>query len=130
VYRNKVAAHGKEWKAAYSKLLIGFVQLKVFTPEIESALQKSIGNPAATANGETELLLILRQYNQTQQENQSTVLSLQEGALFQTDNGKIFRRGAVRRKRIDCEEISTKLHYIFSPIAVVKVLPDVFLQNK
>jgi hypothetical protein len=130
VYRNKVEAHGKEWKSTYSKLLIGFVQLKVFTPEIEKALQKSIANPAATANGETELLLVLRKYNEAIKEDHTTVSQLLEGSLFQTENGKIFKRGPVRRKRIDCEEISTKLHYIFSPITVVKVLPEGFLQNK
>ncbi|MBY0480404.1 MAG: SprT-like domain-containing protein [Chitinophagaceae bacterium] len=119
-YRNKVDAHGKEWKYCYSQLLIVFVRLKVFTPEIEVALQKSISNPSATANGETALLMVLRTYDAVKKEGHFTVASLQEGSVFQTDNGKIFRRGQLRRKRIDCMEIKTGLHYIFSPITVVK----------
>lgn len=121
-YRNKVDAHGKEWKHCYSQLLIVFVQLKIFKVDIELALQKSISNPSATANGETALLTVLRNYDTVKKEGHFTVSSLQEDAVFQTDNGKLFRRGKVRRKRIDCVEIKTGLHYIFSPITVVKLI--------
>jgi hypothetical protein len=123
-YRNKVDAHGKEWKYCYSQLLIVFVQLKIFPPEVEKALQKSISNPAATANGETALLLVLRSYDAIKKEDHSTVAELSEGDLFQTDNGKIFRRGSVRRKRIECLEIKTGLLYIFSPITLVKKIKE------
>ncbi len=124
-YRNKVEAHGKEWKYCYSQLLIVFVELKIFPIDVEKALQKSIKNPSATANGETALLLILRSYDAIKKEGFSTVLELHEGDIFQTDKGKIFRRGLVRRKRIECIELKTNLHYIFSPITLVKkiVLP-------
>jgi hypothetical protein len=119
-YRNKVDAHGKEWKYCYSQLLIVFVQLKLFPAEVEKALQKSIKNPSATANGETALLLVLRSYDAIKKEGHSTVSELSEGDLFQTDKGKIFRRGSVRRKRIECLEVKTGLLYIFSPITLVK----------
>jgi hypothetical protein len=119
-YRNKVDAHGKEWKYCYSQLLIVFVQLKIFPADIVKALQKSIANPAATANGETALLLVLRSYDAIKKEGHSTVADLMEGDLFQTDKGKIFRRGKVRRKRIECLEVKTGLLYIFSPITLVR----------
>ena len=119
-YRNKVDAHGKEWKYCYSQLLIVFVQLKIFPADVEKALQKSIANPAATANGETALLLVLRAYDAIKKEGHSTVAELSDGDLFQTDKGKIFRRGNVRRKRIECVELKTGLLYIFSPITLVK----------
>lgn len=123
-YKNKVESHGKEWKYCYSQLLIVFVQLKIFPPEVEQALQKSIANPSATANGETALLMVLRKYDADQKVGHSTVVELEEGNLFQTENGKIFRRGAVRRKRIECVELKTGLHYTFSPITIVKKLLD------
>lgn len=119
-YRNKVDAHGKEWKYNYSQLLIVFVQHKIFPSDVEKALQKSIANPSATANGETALLLVLRNYDAIKKEGHFTVADLQEGDLFQTEKGKVFRRGAVRRKRIECLEIKTGLLYIFSPITLVK----------
>ena len=62
-FKNKVEPHGKEWKFFYSKLLTEFVQLKIFPNDIVIALQKSILNPAATANGETDLLRVLRKYD-------------------------------------------------------------------
>ncbi len=119
-YRNKVDAHGKEWKQCYSQLLIVFVQHKIFPPEVEKALQKSIANPSATANGESALLLILRNYDAIKKEDHFTVADLKEGELFQTEKGKVFKRGAIRRKRIECVELKTGLHYIFSPITLVK----------
>lgn len=124
-YRNKVEAHGKEWKYCYSQLLIVFVQLKIFPSDIEKALQKSIANPSATANGETALLLVLRSYDAIKKEGHFTVAELHEGDLFQTEKGKIFRRGIVRRKRIECLEVKTGLLYIFSPITLVKkIMPE------
>lgn len=119
-YRNKVDAHGKEWKYQYSQLLIVFVQHKIFPADVEKALQKSIANPSATANGETALLLVLRNYDAIKKEGHFTVADLQVGDLFQTEKGKVFKRGAVRRKRIECLEIKTGLLYIFSPITLVK----------
>ncbi len=121
-YHHRVESHGKEWKMCYSNLLIVFVNLKIFTPEIEIALQKSIANPAATANGETELLQVLRLLNPTQKKDHFPVLDLAEGVLFQTDNGRVFKRGAVRRKRIACTEINSGLQYTFSPITLVQLI--------
>ena len=119
-YRNNVEAHGKEWKYCYSQLLIVFVELKIFPSDVEKALQKSIKNPSATANGETALLLVLRSYDPIKKEGYSIVSDLKEGDIFQTDKGKVFRRGLVRRKRIECLELKTNLLYIFSPITLVK----------
>ena len=121
-YRNKVEPHGKEWKNHYSVLLADFVKQKLFPADIEKALHKSLTNPAATANGETELLLVLRKYDVAKKEGQYHIIDIPEGELFQTENGKIFRKGAKRRKRFECVEIKTGLHYTFSPITEVRLI--------
>jgi len=121
-FKNKVEPHGKEWKLLYSKLLVDFVQRKIFPADVEQALQKSIINPAATANGETDLLLVLRQYNTQQKKGMSTIEALPLHAIFQTENGKVFQKGNQRRKRYECVEIKTGLKYLFSPIAEVKLV--------
>jgi hypothetical protein len=121
-FKNRVEPHGKEWKSIYSKLLIDFVQRKIFPEDVERALQKSILNPAATANGETELLLVLRKYNTIQKEGVVTIEHLPVGSIFQTENGRVFKKGNQRRKRYECVEIKTGLTYLFSPVAEVKVL--------
>ena len=121
-YGNRVEAHGKEWKTQYSRLLVTFVEHRLFPPDIEKALERSIMNPAATANGETELLMVLRRYNPVQKEGHVHVADLPEGAMFQMDNGKLFRKGPKRRKRYECIEIKTGLHYSVSPVTEVKII--------
>jgi SprT protein len=121
-YKNRVEPHGKEWKNHYSILLVDFVNHKIFPADIERALQKSIINPAATANGETDLLLVLRRYDTSKKEGYLPIIEVPEGALFQTENGKIFRKGAKRRKRFECIELATGLHYTFSPVNEVKMI--------
>jgi hypothetical protein len=122
LHRNKVEPHGKEWKMQYSKLLVDFVQQKIFPGDIEKALQRSIINPSATANGETELLLVLRKYNSVKKEGYHHIIDVPEGALFLAENGKIFRKGAKRRKRYECVEVKTGLHYTFSPVTEVRII--------
>lgn len=121
-FKNKVAAHGKEWKYFYSQLLKEFIQLKIFPADIELALQKYIVNPAATANGETTLLLVLRKYNTQQKEGFITVENIPINSLFATDNGKTFKKINKRRKRIECIEIATGKIYLFNPLAEVKII--------
>ena len=42
--------------------------------------------------------------------------TIPEGALFKTDDEKIFRKGEKIRKRFKCEEVKTRKIYLFSPI--------------
>jgi hypothetical protein len=107
-YRNRVEAHGAEWKACYSSLLIQFVEKGIFPDDIKAALQRSIMNPAATANGETDLLLVLRKYN-TRQNGLIPVADIPAGRLFQTENGRVFMKGLLRRKRFECVEVKSGL---------------------
>lgn len=121
-YRNRVESHGPEWKTCYAKLLLHFIQLGVFPEDIEQALQSSVMNPAATANGETDLMLVLRKYNQQQRKGFAHVADIAEGQLFQMDNGRVFMRGKLRRKRYECVEVATGLRYSFSAIMEVKLI--------
>jgi hypothetical protein len=119
-FSNRVEAHGKEWKFCYGQLLQHFVAQQIFPPDIEKALQKSILNPAATAGGETELLMVLRGYNEKQKPGYALVASIAEGSLFVTDNGRVFCKGPLRRKRYECTEVKTGLRYTFSALSEVK----------
>ncbi len=119
-YRNRVEAHGKEWKTIYASLLASFIQMGVFPEDIHKALKKTLLNPAATANGETKLLLVLRKYNMVQKEGYEWVANIAEGNLFESLNGKIFRRGKKRRIRIECVELATGHVYSFSALTEVK----------
>ena len=121
-YKNRVEAHGKEWKQIYSDLLAAFIRLGLFPQDIQKSLQKTLLNPAATANGETALLLVLRNYDAVKKEDHAFVAHLQEGTLFESFKGRIFRRGKKRRIRIECVEVATGHVYSFSALTEVKVI--------
>jgi SprT protein len=121
-YRNRVEAHGKEWKNIYGQLLAQFIQLQIFPEDIRKSLQKTLLNPAATANGETALLLVLRKYNPVQKEGLVLLAHLADGALFMETKGRTFRKIKLRRKRIECVELATGNVYLFSALTEVKVV--------
>lgn len=121
-YKNRVASHGLEWKSAYSKLLIDFIGFQIFPDEIVSAMRKSIISPAATANGETDLLLVLRKYNTKRKEGVQLLSTLPVGAVFALENGKVFKKGILRRKRFACVELNTGLEYTVSALTEVRAL--------
>lgn len=119
-YGNRVEPHGKEWKQCYSLLLLDFVQQHIFPADIAQALHQSILNPSATANGETELLLVLRKYNTSRRPGFQPLEELPAGAFFETEKGRLFKKGSKRRKRYECLELKTGHLYTFSPITEVK----------
>lgn len=121
-FKNRVEPHGKEWKRIYSDLLAAFIRLELFPLDIQKSLKKTLLNPAATANGETPLLLVLRKYDSVKKEGQAFVAHLIEGTLFESLKGRIFRRGKKRRIRIECVEVATGQVYSFSALTEVKVV--------
>ena len=124
-YRNRVDAHGKEWKNIYGYLLSQFIQQGLFPDDIKKALSKTLLNPAATANGETKLLLVLRKYNEVKKVGVALVAHIAEGTLFESLHGKIFRRCKKRRIRIECVEVATGQVYSFSALTEVKLVNGV-----
>jgi hypothetical protein len=121
-HKNRVEAHGKEWKNIYSVLLASFIHLGIFPADIQKSLQKTLLNPAATANGETALLLVLRKYDPIKKQGHAFIAHLPEGTLFESQKGRIFRRGKKRRIRIECVEVATGQVYSFSALTEVKVI--------
>jgi hypothetical protein len=119
-FQHRAAPHGVEWKQQYSKLLSHFVAHQIFPPDIVRALQASIRNPAATANGETDLLLVLRKYTTQKREGYITMEELAEGEWFETENGRTFQKISRRRKRFTCIEQSSGLSYSFSAVTEVR----------
>jgi SprT protein len=112
---NRVAAHGREWKALFGQLLSQFIQKEVFPADIKAALLQSLHNPAASSCADEVLLRVLKTYD-LQRAGLQFVEALPEKALFKTSDGRIFRKGEKLRKRFRCEEVATKKVYLFSPV--------------
>ena len=121
-HRNRVEAHGKEWKNIYGSLLKAFIDLDLFPDDITKSLKKTLLNPAATANGETALLLVLRRYNPLKKAGVVVLAHLADGTLFKEIKGRTFRKIKLRRKRIECIEIATGNIYLFSALSEVEIV--------
>jgi hypothetical protein len=118
---NRVAAHGKEWKQLFGKLLAQFIQHDVFPSDIKNALKQSLHDPAASSCADEVLLRVLKNYDEKQSQL-VFVETIPNGVLFKTHDGKVFRKGERIRKRFKCEEVKTKRLYLFSPVYEVEVI--------
>lgn len=121
-YGNRVQAHGKEWKMAFAQLLQQFLQSQVFPPDVAAALLQSIQNPAASSCADAALLRTLKQYDK-KAGTLVFVESMPEGAVFETHDRRVFKKGEKLRKRFKCMEIATRRIYLFSPVYEAKLLP-------
>jgi hypothetical protein len=120
-YKNKVLAHGREWKMIYSQLLAQFLKNKIFPADIEKELLLSLKNPAASSCAEDGLLRVLRKYDERESHHR-LVEELSINAIFRTSDGRIFQRGEKLRKRFKCKEVKTGKIYLFSPVYEVQLV--------
>ena len=124
-YRNRVEAHGREWKQIYANLLQSFMRTDIFPEDVIAALQKTILNPAATANGEVKLLTVLRAYNAKKNSNAVLMGQIPEGTKFYYGKEKkVFVKMKKRRTRFECREMRTGLIYSFSALTEVIIMND------
>ena len=119
-YGNKVYSHGKEWKLAYRHVLEDFMRMKLFPPDLQQALVKSLHDLPASSCSDVNLTRVLKNYDA----KNKTILveDIKEGVLFKTSDGRIFKRGRQIRKRIECTEERSGKMYLFSPVYEVEPL--------
>lgn len=114
-------SHGNEWKMQFTELLKHFLQSNVFPSDIKLQLSVSLKSPAASSCADDALMRVLRNYDEVK-EGHFLVEQIQLGGIFQTKNGRQYRREEQIRKRIKAVEIETGRVYLFSPIyEVIKV---------
>lgn len=122
-YGHRIAAHGKEWKHEYGKILAQFLLKKIFPPDIEKALMKSLQNPSATSCGEEHLMRVLRNYD-ARKEGVVLVEELQLNQLFKTKDGRIFQKKEKLRKRHKALDVKSGAVYLFSGVYEVMLVMD------
>lgn len=121
LHRNKVAAHGQEWKKIYANILQEFIEMKIFPSDICDALNQSMHNLPASSCADDELMRILKRYD-VRENGLVMVEEVEEGKLFDIGKGKLFLKGKKLRKRYQCTEVSSGKVYLFSPIYEVKAV--------
>ena len=109
--------HGPEWKLAYRKILLPFLNNQIFPDQICRCLAHYIRNPKAGTDRDLNLFMALRKYDK--KENYSLILEIEKGQSFRIKGGKKFIKLNKRRKLYECREVSSNRIYLFSPQAEV-----------
>jgi SprT protein len=119
-YGRFIKPHGKEWKHTFQHLMLPFLRPEIFPLELLPLLAKHFKNPKASSDTDTQLALALKQFNEA--DDKSYVFEVSLGQAFKLYNGRVFKRGHKRRKRIECVEVKTGKLYLFNPNAEVELL--------
>jgi SprT protein len=122
-FGQRIAAHGKEWKNEYSKILAQFLLKKIFPADVEKALLKSLQNPSATSCGEEHLMRVLKNYD-IRKEGIKLIEELNYGQLFKLKDGRIFKKGEKLRKRHKAVDVKSGALYLFSGVYEVEVMEE------
>lgn len=121
-YGYAIKPHGAEWKSTFQHLVLPFLRPDVFPSSILPLLANHFKNPKASSDTDTHLALALKQFDQDQ--DKTFVFELPLGASFKLYNGRIFKKGIKRRKRIECMELNTGRLYLFNPNAEVELIDE------
>lgn len=115
---NRVESHGKEWKQAFQQLMIPVMNDQVFPKTVLSGLIKHMKNPKASTFSDSQFTNLLRKHDEKQKD--VVLLSeIPEGSIFGY-HGKWFKKGKVRRTRVECKELNTRIAYLVPADAPVE----------
>lgn len=120
-YKNRVKAHGKEWKDAYRELMAPIMDMSIFPEDIDEALKSYLSKSYASSGTDLKLSRTLQEYD----DDQGTTLEmLEEGSTFVLPNGRKFKKGVLVRKRYRCVNLDNNRIYLVNPLVKVEVPED------
>ncbi|MDG5492539.1 SprT-like domain-containing protein [Psychroserpens sp. SPM9] len=121
-FGNTIKPHGKEWKHTFQYLMLPFLNPEVFPPNLLPLLAKHFKNPKASSDTDIPLAYALKQFDEPN--GKTYIFELPLHSTFKLYNGRVFKKGAKRRTRYECVELSTRRLYLFNPNAEVELLKD------
>ncbi len=120
-FGRNIKPHGNEWKYTFQQLMVPFIRPEIFPNTVLPLMARHFKNPTASSDTDATLSLALKQFDASNDKNY--IFEIPYGSLFRIHNGKIFKKGALRVKRYECEEVSSRRVYLFNPNAEVELLP-------
>ncbi len=120
-YGRRIKPHGLEWKRTFQYLMLPLIRPEIFPSKLLPLLASHFKNPKASSSTDARLSVALKSFD-PQQSEKSYVYELPIGSIFQIYNGKIFKKGNKRIKRIECVEVKTGKLYLFQPNAEVELI--------
>ena len=118
-YRNRVRAHGKEWKETYRELMVPFFDMDIFPEDIDSALTNYLSKSYASSGSDLNLGRTLQKYDS---DPGLTLENIPEDSVFSLPNGMAFKKGTLNRKRYRCTRIDNNKVYRVSALIRVELL--------
>ena len=119
-FGRNIKPHGSEWKYSFQRLMVPYIRPEIFPNHLLPLLARHFKNPTASSDTDATLALALKQFDQ--QNDKNYVFEIPYGSVFRIQNGKIFKKIAVRTKRFECLEMSSGKTYLFNPNAEVELL--------
>ena len=114
--------HGKEWKHNYVQLMLPFLDNQLLPKDVESALVRSFENVKASSCSDTHLHRVLRNYDKIDSD-EILLEQLSKNVIFALQ-GRVFRKGMLRRTRFLCEDVENGKKYLISALATVKKIEE------
>ena len=116
-YTFRKKPHGKEWKSAFQQMVAPFLEGDIFPESLLIPLKKHMQNARATFDADANLSMALRAFDPPN--NKKCIFELEQGALFNAQDGRVFSKDAKRRTRFVCTCVKTKKQYLFPPFVEV-----------
>lgn len=107
---NRIVSHGREWKNTFQKLMEPIINEEVFPPVLLNGLKKHLKNPKASTFSDSHFTKLLRTFD-VRQQNVILLSQLPEGSVFGFQ-GKWFKKGKLRRTRVECKELKSRHNYL------------------
>ena len=98
-----------------------FLNDSIFPITLLKVLNKHFINPKSSSDSDIELALALKKYDNYKE---LCLYEIPEGSNFKIYNGKVFKKGPTRKKRIECEELKSKKRYLFNPLAGIDLIKN------
>jgi hypothetical protein len=121
-YGNRIESHGKEWKISFQNLMVPVLTNEIFPEDLLAGLKKHLRNPKASTFSDSKFTKLLRSHDERQKH--VVILSdLKEGSVFGY-HGKWFKKGKLRRTRVECRELKTRITYLVpadAPISIAQL---------
>jgi hypothetical protein len=113
----KKKPHGKEWKSAFQQMVAPFLEGDIFPESLLIPLKHHMQNAKATFAADANLTMALREFDPPN--NKKCIFELEQGTLFNAQDGRVFSKYAKRRTRFVCTCVKTKKQYLFPPFVEV-----------
>lgn len=119
-FGRNIKPHGREWKFTFQQMMLPFIRPEIFPVQILPLIARHFKNPKASSDTDAQLSVALKSFDPETDKN--FIFELPKGGVFRIYNGKIFKKGAKRRKRYECVEVETGRIYLFQPNAEVELI--------